>query len=221
MKKKLSYPKIILIVALLTLSITFPYMTKKIKKIRKNMCVHERGYWVDKKATHKFDEKLAFAITSFLKKENVASCVDFGCGAKGYYVQYFKNNNITCDGFDGNPYSPELSGGIVQVLDLSQPTNLTKSYDWVMSLEVAEHIPSTYETAYISNLDKHANKGIIISWAVEGQKGCGHVNCRNNDYVKDLFHNMGYHNDQELEQTLRNEAHLGWFKNTIMVFRKG
>ena len=48
---------------------------------------------------------------------------------------------------------------------------ITTNYesDWVLSLEVGEHVPSRYEDMYLRNLHAHNCKGIILSW------GCGVV----------------------------------------------
>lgn len=43
--------------------------------------------------------------------------------------------------------------------DLSQPMHLGKKYEWVMSLEVAEHVPKKYEANFVENLIRHACKG--------------------------------------------------------------
>jgi len=216
MRKKL----VLIISALVVLAISYPYVFRKVKKIRDNMLVHEHGYWKDKKVNHYFDRPLAEAILAFLKKEKALSVVDMGCGAHGHYVKFLLQNEISCDGFDGNPYSFEISENLVKVLDLSQPVILEKKYDWVISLEVGEHIPAKYENNFIENLHRHNSKGIILSWAVENQKGRGHFNCRNNDYIKKLFAQYGYENDVDTENELRQKTHLGWFRNTIMVFRK-
>jgi len=47
---------------------------------------------------------------------------------------------------------------------------------WILSLEVAEHIPAQFESIYIDNLVKHAKEDIILSWAKLGQSGHSHVN---------------------------------------------
>ncbi len=44
-------------------------------------------------------------------------------------------------------------------------SRLLNKYDWIISLEVAEHIPAQFESIYIDNLVKHAKEGIILSWA--------------------------------------------------------
>jgi tryptophanyl-tRNA synthetase len=50
-------------------------------------------------------------------------------------------------------------------------------YDWIISLEVAEHIPEKYEAVYLDNIFRHAKEGIILSWAVPGQIGLSLVVC--------------------------------------------
>ncbi len=192
-----------------------------IGKIKEKLWVHEHGFWKRRRTEHFFDGPLAEAILEFLRLEKAKTLVDFGCGAEGLYVKYFLSHGIACEGFDGNPYSPKISKGLVKVKDLSQSFDLGKKYDWVMSLEVAEHIPARFEKILLENLDKHSINGIILSWAVEDQKdGLGHFNCRNNDYVKGIFASRGYFNDFEAEEKIRKNAHYGWFKNTFMVFRK-
>jgi hypothetical protein len=225
LKKNMTKQRKLLIATLvLGLFVLSPKIYKKGRKItnniRKIMCVHENGFWTDRYATHFFDEGLSTSLKDFFENESSSSCVDFGCGAYGYYVKYFKDHNLNFEGFDGNPHAPKLSNGLVKVMDLSQDFNLKKKYDWVISLEVAEHIPKQFESTYLNNLIKHCEKGIIISWALVGQKGIGHVNCQNNDYVKAVFEQKGFINDLEAEKDLRINAGHTWFKNTVMVFRK-
>jgi len=56
------------------------------------------------------------------------------------------------DAFDGSPFSEQVSSGRVRHLDLSVPQFGLPLYDWVVSLEVAEHIPPAFEAAYLDNL---------------------------------------------------------------------
>ena len=105
-------------------------------------------------------------------------------------------------------------------MDLSEPVDLGEKYDWVISLELGEHIPKRFEKTFINNLITHAKNGIILSWAVKGQGGVGHVNCQNNDYVKARMKELGFVDDIRAEEFLRKRAWRPWFKNTIMVFRK-
>jgi cyclopropane fatty-acyl-phospholipid synthase-like methyltransferase len=179
--------------------------------------VSSHGYFIGD-SEHVTDWKLADAIVDFLRKEKAETLVDFGCG-DGDYVNHFIKNGIHAIGYDGNPVTEDASGGTCLVLDLSNLVDLHKRYDWVMSLEVGEHLPKQYETIFIENLVRHVKDGLILSWAVKGQGGTGHFNEQNNDYIKKFFSDIGWYNDLEAENHLRESAAVHWFKNTVMVFR--
>lgn len=102
--------------------------------------------------------------------------------------------------------------------DLTVPQYFEHKYDWVMSLEVGEHIPAEYENIFLDNLARHADKGILLSWAVEGQNGHHHVNNYNNDYVIECMRERSF--EYDAATSLRTVAALPYLKNTLMVFRK-
>jgi len=185
------------------------------------MSIHGNGYWegLEASSQHSYDVSLGISLTKFFKNENVKSLVDFGCGM-GNYVKTFQTNNINAVGFDGNPNTPELTNNLCGVLDLSVPQKFDEPFDWVLSLEVGEHLPSRFEDTFIENLHNNNKHGIVLSWAVKGQGGHGHYNEQNNDYIKSKICRLGYINDTLAENILRGESTLFWFKNTIMVFRK-
>ena len=144
--------------------------------------ISERGYWLNEgDGKYLVDPSLAEGIKEFLKNENCKSLVDLGCGS-GWYTRFF-NSHFPCDGYDGHPDTFTNTNGLCSVLDLSYDQKFEKKYDWVMSLEVGEHIPEEYESVFINNLHQNNTFGIILSWAVIGQGGHGHVNCRSNEYT--------------------------------------
>ena len=183
------------------------------------MSIH--GYWqgVEASSQRCYDSSLCVSLITFKKTENVKSVVDFGCGM-GNYVKTFQQQNINAVGFDGNPNTCELTNNLCKVLDLSVPIQFNDKFDWVMSLEVGEHLPPQFEDIFINNLHNNNKYGIILSWAVKGQGGKGHFNEQNNDYIKSKICKLGYVNDITSENKLRTDSTLRWFKNTIMVFRK-
>ena len=185
------------------------------------MFINKRGYWegLAAESKHIYDNVLGEGLVRFFKNENVNSLVDFGCGM-GDYVKKFKQHNINVVGFDGNPNTQELTKNMCNVLDLSIPHNFENKFDWVLSLEVGEHIPKEFEDIFMNNLHNNNKYGIVMSWAVKGQGGDGHFNEQNNDYIKEKICNLGYINDVESENKLRKLSTLSWFKTTIMVFRK-
>ena len=118
---------------------------------------------------HKTDLDFAKTLSEFLKNKTVSS---FGDGPGTYKEIIDELNQLKVyDAFDGSPYTETNTNGRVKFLDLSVPIYHLDKYDWVISIEVAEHIPKEFENIYLNNLVKHAKEGIIISWASEGQKG--------------------------------------------------
>jgi cyclopropane fatty-acyl-phospholipid synthase-like methyltransferase len=184
------------------------------------MSIHPNGYWEGSEASsqHVHDPHLAKCLVTFFKNEGAISIVDFGCGM-GKYVQAFRDKGLNATGFDGNPNTPELSHNTCSVLDLSVSTQL-EAFDWVMSLEVGEHLPQKFEDIFINNLHNNNKHGIVLSWAVKGQGGHGHFNEQNNAYIKSKICALGYVNDTESENSMRHMSSLSWFKNTIMVFKR-
>lgn len=183
--------------------------------------IHENGFWLNAtSAGHIYDSVVANNILKLLYKYNIKTLLDLGCGT-GEYSKKFLANNIQCEAYDGNPNTVNISEGIGQVLDLTNIIDLNKQYDCVLSLEVGEHIPAKYETIFIDNVCKHSKNLIIISWAVVGQGGDGHVNCRNNDYIiKEIERRFFSYKEEESNYLRRNYSNANWFSNTIMVFEK-
>lgn len=182
---------------------------------------HLNGYWLGKDSSlqHAFDLPLANFLSDFFVKENAGSIADFGCGT-GEYLGAWRAKGLNCEGYDGNPLTSELTNGAGQVLDLSQPTDLKKHYDWVVSFEVGQQIPKKYEQNFIDNLVNHCDKGIILSWGVRGQEGECQVNQHDNHEIKKMMADRGFSNDVEAENAIRASTSLSWFKDSLMVFRK-
>ena len=127
---------------------------------------------------------------------------------------------ILYDAFDGAPYVELTTNNRVSYIDLSVPIYHLNVYDWIISLEVAEHIPAQFESIYINNLVKHAKEGIILSWAKEGQGGHSHVNNKNADYVINLMKSKNFSHDLQSSNNLKLKSSLPWFKDNINVFRR-
>lgn len=173
---------------------------------------HEQG------GLHKTDKGLAAALARFFKGKYVGS---FGDGP-GRYKQLLTDTGLLrgYDAYDGAPYVETISEGRVVFLDLTLPLYGLPIYDWIISLEVAEHIPKEYESIYIDNIVRHAREGLVISWAAPGQKGYSHVNNRPLEYVKSVMRGHGFEFDTNSSLTLRRSAVVEWFKTNINVFRR-
>jgi len=90
----------------------------------------------------------------------------------------------------------------------------------VISLEVGEHVPFEKSDAFLDNVCRFGGD-IILSWAVPGQAGIGHINCQTNDWVCEQMLKRGYMINGEKSAQLRKsvvDCHCSWFINTLMYF---
>ena len=155
-------------------------------------------------------------LSDFLKGKKVAS---FGDGPGAYKREILKLGEVAgYDAYDGAPYCEQTSEGRVKFLDLSVPQYGLPAYDWIMSLEVAEHIPKNYEAVYLDNIFRHAKEGIILSWAVPGQGGLQHINNRPLSYVIDVMKKNGFEIDLQKSQVLKDGATFDWLKRNTHVY---
>jgi cyclopropane fatty-acyl-phospholipid synthase-like methyltransferase len=182
--------------------------------------INTNGFWETGDGIgHVHDNTLCSGIINYFKEKNVKKVFDFGCGL-GDYAKSFIANDFDVKAFDGNPNTEKLTNGIGKVLDFSQEFNLGETADCSMSLEVGEHIPKEFEQTFFDNICRHTNSKVLLSWAVIGQDGDGHVNCQNNDYVISEMDRRGFKYDENSSNRLRSVSSAPWFRNTIMVFEK-
>jgi 2-polyprenyl-3-methyl-5-hydroxy-6-metoxy-1,4-benzoquinol methylase len=64
--------------------------------------------------------------------------------------------------FNGAPYCEETSDGRVRFMDLTIPQFGIRQYDWIISLEVAEHIPEKPKLATVLSLSNIDSCGINV-----------------------------------------------------------
>lgn len=167
---------------------------------------------------HRTDMNLISELSKFLAGKKVAS---FGDGPGAYKREILKLGEVLVyDAYDGAPYTEETSEGRVIFLDLTSPQFGLPLYDWVLSLEVAEHIPPNFENAFMDNIARHCREGIIISWAKPGQKGYGHINEKPFDYVNKLLQRYDFEWDEAASYHLRNASDLVWLRDNVSVFRR-
>jgi 2-polyprenyl-3-methyl-5-hydroxy-6-metoxy-1,4-benzoquinol methylase len=192
------------------------------KQIRSTSAISDTGFWKINgnsfEKEHFYDTSLSNAVMNFLLKNNIRRVYDFGCG-NGEYVNNFRKQNIISEGFDGNPITNSIPN--CSVLDLTSNFSL-EPVEFVMCLEVGEHIPSKYEDVLIKNVTEQVLPGgyLLMSWALPGQPGLGHINCRPTKYIISKISDKGFIYDNDLTIHFRNMSSIWWFKNTIMFFQK-
>ncbi|CAF0911429.1 unnamed protein product [Brachionus calyciflorus] len=203
-------------------------LTKSAQKIGQLSCkikegVSENGGWCStisgkNSSQHVTDRELAKEISTFLSGKSVAS---FGDGPGMYREIILGFNEVKkYDAFDGAPFAEQTTNYQVKFLDLTVPIYHLETYDWIVSMEVAEHIPKEFESIYVDNLVRHAREGIIMSWAVPGQGGLSHVNEQKFDYVKELFRSKGFKHLEQESIKMKQKSSLPWLRNNLNIFKR-
>lgn len=168
------------------------------------------------KTEHKHSPRLAKALRDVLDPS--IPVTDFGCG-KGDYIRHLKNHGYSVIGYEGTPELAE--DGLIETKDVSVKMK-SELFGNVLCLEVIEHIEKEREDVIITNLVEATRNGcrLIISWAIEGQGGCGHVNERDGNYVIPRIEKEGFEYSLTATRKLREEAgkDLWWFKKSVYVF---
>lgn len=183
------------------------------------------GIWKSRYAkwAHFYDERLSARLQLFFQQESAASILDLGCGT-GAYVKALRNSGLYCDGCDGNPDVEKIAG--CHAVNVAQKIVLRTvqgdQYDWVLSLEVGEHLPKRYEQIFLDNINNTAKRGVVLSWAKIGQGGLGHVNEQSNEFIEKEMLSRNWLRDRPAEEILRlhTSPHCFWFRETIMIFRR-
>ena len=105
-------------------------------------------------------------------------------------------------------------------MDLTVPQFNIPMYDWIISLEVAEHIPKQYESIYMDNMARHSREGIVMSWAVPEQGGLAHINNRPLSYVIKLLKQYGFEHDKNASKVLQTASSFQWLRDNTNVYRR-
>jgi len=179
---------------------------------------------IEKGGNHMWCKPLGAAFIEIMQQKTV---LVLGAG-QGHYENYWVSDfpvekrplhTYSCDGGYGINNATEDFAHPVQYCDLTKPLHFGM-YDWVLCLEVGEHIPEKFEKKVIYNIIRSAKEGVILSWASGGQTGYHHVNNRNNDYIISAMEDYFFTYDEEESKRLRGLATQQWFRKTIMVFRR-
>ena len=169
-----------------------------------------------KKRKFNTDTHLIKQVSILLKGKRVGA---FGDGPGLYKQSYDKIGLLDVyDAYDGAPFIETETNGSVKFLDLTIPQYGLPIYDWVICLEVAEHIPKEYEDTFLSNLVRHTKSGVILSWAVPGQHGHYHVNNKALSVVIKTLRKIGFDRNEKMSKFLQIQASNGRFKSNLNVY---
>lgn len=178
----------------------------------------ETGFWNEEEIIfHDYSFPLARWIGHYFNKNKPV--IDFGAGT-GFYSGYLQDIGFQAIPIEGNKTTIiDAVNGIEK--DLSKPFELFMFHNSIC-LEVGEHIPAEFEQVFIDNLANNTKDKLILSWAVPGQDGYFHVNCKPNEWVIEQFEKRGFKYLLEATESARSviEQRRSYFRNTLLVFEK-
>ena len=168
------------------------------------------------KNSHILDVKFASHLATLFAGKSV---LEMGAGC-GCYTHRLALSGIDVTAVDGTSNIEELTHGIVTNQDVTVPFLIGSVFDWVLSLEVAEHIPVQLEGIFLDALTSHARSGIVLSWALPKQRGDFHKNGRTNEHAAEQLEKRGWRLDHNATRAMRHSVELFWFKSTAMLFTR-
>lgn len=151
------------------------------------------------------------------------SVVDVGCGV-GTWLSAFAESGVTdvC-GVDGDWVDPallEIPRSAFVGADLTRPLALGRSFDLVLSLEVAEHLPASAAETFVDSLSQ-LGPIVAFSAAVPQQGGLDHVNEQWPEYWADRFQARGYVAVDAVRPRIWTSERVEWFyAQNLLLFAR-
>ncbi|UCH88192.1 MAG: class I SAM-dependent methyltransferase [Thermoplasmata archaeon] len=149
--------------------------------------------------------------------------VDVGCGL-GTWLSVFRKNGIEdILGIDGEWVDPKMlliPEDKFRRANLKEPLKLDRTFDLVVSLEVAEHLPEEHAETFVSSLTG-LGPVILFSAAIPFQGGQNHVNEQWPEYWQKLFKRQNFVIVDCLRKLIwNNEKVEYWYAQNIFIYVK-
>ena len=149
--------------------------------------------------------------------------IDVGCGL-ATWLRVFREHGINdVVGVDG-PWielkSLEISEQNFITADLREPFQLDRTFDLVISLEVAEHLPRESAETLVDSLAR-LGPIVLFSAAIPHQGGTLHVNEQWPEWWADLFRRKGYEPIDCIRHKIWQNDRVAWpyAQNTFLYVR--
>jgi len=149
------------------------------------------------------------------------SVIDIGCGT-GTWLSVFKELGVTdILGIDGDHIAEELleiPRESFTAVDLRKTLQVQRTFDLVMSLEVAEHLPPEAAEDFVHKLTQFGPV-ILFSAAIPFQGGTNHLNEQWPDYWAHHFAALGYVAvDAIRPRVWQDESVEFWYAQNTLLF---
>jgi SAM-dependent methyltransferase len=149
------------------------------------------------------------------------SVIDVGCGI-GIWLSVFEEYGVSdIVGVDGDYVNRELleiSAERFMGCNLTEPLHIDRQFDLVVSLEVAEHLPSESAGTFVDSLTR-LGPAILFSAAVPFQGGTHHVNEQWPDYWVRHFRAPSYVPIDLIRKRVWQNADVDfWYAQNSLIF---
>jgi SAM-dependent methyltransferase len=203
-------------------------------RARRNIVSQRFGFPPEKIYAASFYEDGGFARTEASARVMTAwihstlkprSVLDLGSGA-GHYLRAFARLGVESLGLEASPSGVSKSGDDVLALtyDLRRPLHVSRRFDVVMCVEVAEHIPNRSSAVLVESICSSAGRFVIFTAAPPGTPGADHINCQSTEFWTALFRAKGFCMRGDLTTDLRRTAEIGdaaqWWKSWSWCFER-
>jgi hypothetical protein len=117
-----------------------------------------------------------------------------------------------------NPKQLRIEPEYITIRDLEQPFNLHRSFDLVISLEVAEHLSPNVASTFIASLVTHGDV-VLFSAAIPYQGGHNHINEQFPSYWADLFAKFDFIPLDFIRKNIWDDRTIHWWlRQNILLF---
>lgn len=163
-------------------------------------------------------------VPLLLRHLPVRSVLDVGCGAGAWLAAYLEAGVADVSGVDGSYVRPQqlmIEPSQFRAVDVSGPFRLSRTFELVQCLEVAEHLDPGSSATLVDNLAAHGS-AVLFSAAPPGQGGEHHVNERPYEFWRGLFAQRGYELYDFVRPVLRDRHEVEpWYRyNTLLFVRR-
>lgn len=160
------------------------------------------------------------ALEAVLPVPRPQRVLDVGCGV-GYWLKAALDLGVPAVfGMDGVAVPSErlmIPENCFRRQNLTEPWRLGQRFDWVMCLEVGEHLPSEHAPALIEALAA-SGESVLFSAAVPGQPGQDHVNCQWPAFWQNLFNKNGFVCDDSIRWKIWSDERIEpWYRQNLFV----
>ncbi len=153
----------------------------------------------------------------------VESVLDVGCG-QGDWLNAFVDLGVEdvfgCDGPWTDQQALVIRKDRFATQDFRQPFSLGRSFDLIISTEVAEHFEERYAEQFVRSIVAHGDL-VLFGAAIPYQGGFRHVNEQWPSWWAQLFRRSGYEAFDIVRPALWEDPHVHfWYKQNALVYVK-